>query len=85
MRIVLVGACGHGKVCAEIAKLTVDQNGEKKYDEILFLDDNTSLKKCSEYSVVGIENDFEKYINETTEFFVSMQYWCWEIPIPVCL
>lgn len=36
-KIVIIGASGHGKVVANIAKL----NG---YDEILFLDDDTSKK-----------------------------------------
>ncbi len=46
MRIVLIGASGHGKVCAEIAWL----NG---YDEILFLDDNEKLHVCGDWRVVG--------------------------------
>lgn len=45
-RIIIVGASGHGKVVADIARL----NG---YNEILFLDDNPSLHHCMEYPVVG--------------------------------
>lgn len=46
MRITIIGASGHGKVVAEIAKL----NG---YDEIVFLDDNPSVNTCGSYPVVG--------------------------------
>lgn len=65
-RLVLVGASGHGKVCAEIAMLS------KKFSEILFLDDDSLVKKCGKYDVKGSSNDFAKYINEQTEFFVSI-------------
>ena len=64
-RIVLVGASGHGKVCAEIAKL----NG---YGDIIFLDDNPDVKRCSNYNVVGSTSDFYQFINDDTEFFVSI-------------
>ena len=72
MRIIFIGACGHGKVCADIASLMLDPNGRKKYDEILFLDDNVELKECTGYPVIGVEDDLEKYINDDTEFFVSI-------------
>lgn len=64
-RIVLVGASGHGKVSAEIAKL----NG---YGDIIFLDDNLDVKRCSNYNVVGSTSDFYQFINDDTEFFVSI-------------
>lgn len=44
--ITIIGASGHGKVCADIAKL----NG---YEKIQFLDDDTSLTYCGEYPVIG--------------------------------
>lgn len=65
-RIILIGASGHGKVCAEIAKLT------NRYNEILFLDDNPLEKKCNGYDVVGTANNFYEYIRDDTEFFVSI-------------
>jgi len=46
----IIGASGHGKVVADIAKL----NG---YKNILFLDDDTSKKTCGRYEVVGSSND----------------------------
>lgn len=45
-KLVIVGAGGHGKVVADIAA----KNG---YKEIIFLDDNEAIKKCSRYPVVG--------------------------------
>ena len=45
-KLAIIGASGHGKVVADIARL----NG---YEEIVFLDDNDSLKKCGLYPVVG--------------------------------
>ena len=45
-KITIIGASGHGKVVADIAKL----NG---YDEIVFLDDNEAVTFCGRYQVVG--------------------------------
>ena len=57
MKLTIIGASGHGKVVADIARL----NG---YNEIEFLDDNTELHSCGKWPVVGtsdhaaeIEND----------------------------
>ena len=46
MKLTIIGASGHGRVIADIAKL----NG---YDEIEFLDDNESITSCGKYPVVG--------------------------------
>lgn len=45
-RLILIGASGHGKVIADIAK----KNG---YSEIAFLDDNEAITQCSGYAVLG--------------------------------
>ncbi len=45
-RLIIIGASGHGRVVAEIAK----KNG---YEEIVFLDANETIKSCSGYPVVG--------------------------------
>jgi sugar O-acyltransferase (sialic acid O-acetyltransferase NeuD family) len=45
-KIVIIGASGHGKVIADIAK----KNG---YEEIVFLDDNSTLRSCGGYPVIG--------------------------------
>ncbi|EGC04499.1 acetyltransferase [Ruminococcus albus] len=46
MKLTIIGASGHGKVVADIAKL-------RGYDEIEFLDDDENLTQCGCYSVVG--------------------------------
>ena len=46
MKLTIIGASGHGRVVADIARL----NG---YDEIEFLDDNANLDHCGKYPVVG--------------------------------
>lgn len=42
----IIGASGHGKIVADIAR----KNG---YTEIVFLDDNEELSHCDSYSVEG--------------------------------
>lgn len=53
-KIVIIGASGHGKVVADIAK----KNG---YDKIVFLDDKKEIIECSGYPVVGNCNAVKKY------------------------
>ena len=45
-KLIIIGASGHGKVVADIAAL----NG---YKDIVFLDDDESIKECAGYPVVG--------------------------------
>ena len=45
-RLIIIGASGHGRVVADIAKLC-------GYKEIVFLDNNPELKECSGYPVLG--------------------------------
>ena len=45
-RLVIIGASGHGRVIADIAK----KNG---YSEIVFLDDDESVHECGGYPVLG--------------------------------
>ena len=52
-KIIIIGASGHGKVVADIAKL----NG---YEEILFLDDDTSKRSCGRNPVVGTSKDIRQ-------------------------
>lgn len=63
-RIMIIGAGGHGKVVADIARL----NG---YKEILFLDDDLSRKTNGRYQVVGTGNDIDRY-KEKYDFFVAV-------------
>lgn len=53
-KLVIIGASGHGKVVADIAR----NNG---YTEIVFLDDNQELTQCGGYPVAGKTRDFKEY------------------------
>lgn len=53
-QLVIIGASGHGKVVADIARQT-------GYDEIRFLDDNEELTSCNGYPVVGRCGDFANF------------------------
>ncbi len=64
-QLIIIGASGHGKVISDIAGLC-------GYERIQFLDDNRSLKKCGKYPVIGIGDDFFKYVDDTTDFFVGI-------------
>lgn len=61
-RLIIIGAGGHGKVCAEIAKLS-------GYEEIFFLDDSTG--RPSDFNIAGTTADYEEYLNGS-DFFVAM-------------
>lgn len=52
--IVIIGASGHGKVAADIAR-------QMGYDDIRFLDDNTDIKDCGGYPLVGKSGDFADF------------------------
>lgn len=62
--LIIIGAGGHGKVCAEIAELS------GKYSEIYFLDDNEAVDTCLKYKVIGKISDIDKYSSEL--FFVAI-------------
>lgn len=61
-KLIIIGASGHGKVVADIAK----KNG---YDEICFLDDNETLTECGGYKVVGKSS---QYIEFNGDIFVAI-------------
>lgn len=46
MKLTIIGASGHGKVVADIARL-------RGYDAIEFLDDDPTIELCGSYYVVG--------------------------------
>ncbi|MBR4194903.1 MAG: acetyltransferase [Oscillospiraceae bacterium] len=52
MKLSVIGASGHGKVVADIARLL-------GYNEIVFYDDNPSLTECGGWPVVGSTNCLE--------------------------
>lgn len=53
-QLLIIGASGHGKVVADIARL----NG---YERVLFFDDNVLLRECGTDSVVGTSSDVDNY------------------------
>ncbi len=63
-KIVIIGASGHGKVIADIARL----NG---YEEILFLDDDTNKKICGKYPVAGTSKDIRQY-KDDYDFIIAI-------------
>ncbi len=62
--LIIIGASGHGEVCADIAKL----NG---YEKIRFLDDDKTIRCCGEYGVVGGTADIAAYA-DSSDFFVAV-------------
>lgn len=52
-KLIIIGASGHGKVVADIAK-------KNEFDEIVFLDDDESSHECGGYPIVGRSPDAEK-------------------------
>lgn len=62
-KIAIIGASGHGKVIADIAK----KNG---YDDCIFLDDNEDVKFCSSIPVIGRCSDFVRFADR--DFIVAI-------------
>lgn len=63
--LLIIGASGHGKVIADIA---LKMNMWKK---IAFLDDDSSIKVCMGFEVIGKSSDAVLYINEA-DIFVAI-------------
>ncbi len=64
-KLTIIGASGHGKVVADIA-IKLD-----KWDEIVFLDDNESIKTCMGFKVIGVTGDVIRYKDES-DFIVAI-------------
>ena len=58
MRLIILGAGGHGRVVADVA----EQTG--KYEEVVFLDDNSNDDK-----VIGKCSDYIKFKSQDTEMY----------------
>lgn len=63
MKLLIVGASGHGKVIADIAQ-------KSGYEEIAFLDDNEAVTSCMGYPVIGKAGDASMYSD--WDFFVAI-------------
>ncbi len=63
--LIIIGAGGHGKVCLDIA-LKMNQ-----WQEIYFLDDNSSSDTCLGHEIIGTSQDIEKY-KDNSDFFVAI-------------
>lgn len=59
-QLIIIGAGGHGRVAADIARL-------RGYEEVAFLDD----QKVENVNQIGCVSDFEKYI-VSVDFFVGI-------------
>lgn len=57
-RLLIIGASGHGKIVADIAIKM------KRWETILFLDDDESLKSVMGIKIIGRSSDAYKYIND---------------------
>lgn len=64
-KIAIIGASGHGKVVADIAR-------RNQYEEIVFLDDNLDLVECGTYKVVGTSREFRNYANRGYDLIVAI-------------
>lgn len=64
-KLLILGAGGHGKVAADVAK------SMHNWSDICFLDDNESIKSVISLPVIGKFNDADKFIDEY-DFFVAI-------------
>lgn len=64
-QLILIGASGHGRVVADIARLC-------GYERIAYLDDNRKLQGCGPYPVIGTAVDFQRFADSGTDFFVAV-------------
>ena len=56
-KLLIIGAGGHGRVIADIAKKT------NKYTDIAFLDDDRTVEAAKGYELLGSFRDIDKYLN----------------------
>ena len=63
-KLAIIGAGGHGRVVADIAKL----NG---YQEIIFFDDDAKLKRIGKYPVIGSSLEAVSYKN-SYDIFIAI-------------
>ena len=59
--LIIIGASGHGKVVADIARQMME-NGKRKYTNICFLDDDKTKSACGTYPIIGTTENIEQYL-----------------------
>lgn len=64
-KLLIIGASGHGKVCAGIAIQM------KKWDQIFFLDNNKKIKKSLGLDVIGNSDQISDFVDDY-EIFVGI-------------
>lgn len=64
-RLIILGAGGHGKVVADIARKA------GKWENIAFLDDNSTVKESVGFEVIGKIDDATKHIADS-DFFIAL-------------
>lgn len=64
-KLLIIGAGGHGKVCADIAMKM------KKWTEISFLDMDMSKKKILGLKIIDIPENLDQYV-DNYDFFISI-------------
>lgn len=65
MKLLILGAGGHGKVVKEVAESIVDSSGKCVYEQIEFLDDKNK-------EAIGKIEDIEKFVGEFDHAFVGI-------------
>jgi sugar O-acyltransferase (sialic acid O-acetyltransferase NeuD family) len=65
-KLFILGAGGHGKVCADCAE------SMKIYSKIVFLDDNHAGTEVIGHEVIGGFSELNKVVDECDEFFVAI-------------
>lgn len=64
MKLIIVGAGGHGRCCLDIAR--------EKYDDIAFLDDNLIGQSINDCQVIGGMDDMEKFFPKYDNIFIAI-------------
>lgn len=65
-RLLIMGGGGHGAVVADAAAES------DRWSDIVFLDDDTSIKQVLDYSVAGPLSEFRSFLDSRTEVVVAI-------------
>lgn len=65
-KLLILGAGGHGRVCADIAE------SMQKYEEIVFLDDQDHSKTMERYGIIGRIQNLDRFIVPNWDYFVGI-------------